>query len=299
VRPAVKRLVENLLVSSGVATLARRRLGGRTLVLAYHNVLPDGESAVGDLSLHLPRREFAGQLDALGETHDVVPITALAETPARAKRPRVVITFDDAYAGALTCGVDELVARGMPATIFVAPDLLGSVTWWDQLAAHSGGIIADDVRKRALGPLGGRTGKILEGGTAVSRALASPVSSARIGTESQLLKAAARPGISIGSHSWSHPNLSSLDPASLDAELARPRQWLEGRFPRAVPWVSYPYGMFTETVERAAERAGYRGAFRIDGGWMPDSPRALYAMPRLNIPSGLSINGFRLRLAGL
>lgn len=295
--PALKHLGETLLVSSGLTSLAGARLRGRTLVLAYHNVLPDGEPAAGDLSLHLPRHAFARQLDALGQTHDVVAITALDETQV-SNRPRAVITFDDAYAGALTCGVDELVARGMPATIFVAPGLLGSVTWWDVLAARSGGVIPDDVRERALGALGGRTRSILGGDTAVTIA-PGPASSARIGTESQLVKAAARPGISIGSHTWWHPNLSSLDAASLDAELTRSRQWLEGRFPRMVPWVSYPYGLFTETVQRAAERAGYRGAFRIDGGWMPESLRSPYALPRLNIPAGLSTNGFRLRLAGL
>ena len=294
----LKHLAERALVTSRIASLARNRVRARTLVLAYHNVVPDGEAAVGDLSLHLPRREFARQLDALAETHDVVSITELPE-PGTSKRPRVVITFDDAYAGALTCAVDELVERGMPATIFVAPGLLGSVTWWDILAARSGGVIPDDVRRRALGVLGGSAKKILDGDHSIPPALRPAGVSARIGTESQLLEAAGRPGITIGSHTWSHPNLSTLDDESLDAELARPREWLQGRFRRVVPWVSYPYGSFTDSVEHAAERAGYRGAFRIDGGWVPTAAGDVFAIPRLNIPAGLSLNGFQLRLAGL
>ena len=294
----LKHLAERALVTSGIATVARKRVRARTLVLAYHNILPDGEVVTGDLSLHLPQREFAHQLDAVAETHDVVSITEFAETSI-SKRPRVVITFDDAYAGALTCGVDELVARGMPATIFVAPGLLGSVTWWDILAARSGGVIPDEVRRRALDLRGSHAQKILDGDNAIPAALRAPGISARIGTESQLLEAAGRPGITIGSHTWTHPNLSTLDDESLDAELSRPREWLQGRFRRVVPWVSYPYGLFTDSVKRAAERAGYHGAFRIDGGWVPASAGDPYAIPRLNIPAGLSLNGFRLRVSGL
>ena len=266
------------------------------LVLAYHNVLPEGSPPAGDLSLHLPQREFARQLDVLAQTHQVVPIDALGEAPSAFERPRVVITFDDAYAGALSCGVDELVKRRMPATIFVAPGLLGSVTWWDVLAARGSGVIAEDVRQNALFALGGRTDAILAGAdlrAGAHRELA------RIGTESDLSAAALQPGITIGSHTWSHPNLSALETTAVDAELTRARQWIDARFPNSVPWLAYPYGLFTDSVQRAAERAGYSGAFRIDGGWIPRSMRPGYAIPRLNSPAGLSLNGFRLRLAGL
>lgn len=295
---AIKHVAEGILVVSGAARFARRRLRRRTLVLAYHNVLPEGSAPAGDLSLHLPQREFARQLDVLAQTHQVVPIGALAEA-SPSGRPRVVITFDDAYAGALSCAVDELVKRGMPATIFVAPELLGSVTWWDILAERGGGVISDPIRRDALFNLGGRADAILRAAYVQTVRTGGDRRLARIGTESELSEAALKPGITIGSHTWSHPNLSAIEAEAVDAELTRARQWIEARFPNWVPWLTYPYGLFTPGVERAAERAGYRGAFRIDGGWIPGSMRPGYAIPRLNIPAGLSINGFRLRLAGL
>lgn len=295
----LKRVAEGVLVEGGVAGVARARLRHRTLVLAYHNIVPDGEIPVGDLSLHFPQREFARQLDVLGDTHDVVSITALGEKTPSPRRPRVVITFDDAYAGALTCGIDELVKRGIPATVFVAPGLLGSVTWWDVLAQQTGGVIPNQVRMEALHGRGGSTRAILDGQKSPSfnALLSAPLP--LIGTEAQLSEAAARPGITVGSHTWSHPNLASLEGSALDAELVRSRQWLETRIRGTVPWLTYPYGIFTDTVQRAAERAGYRGAFRIDGGWMRGVSGSRYAIPRLNVPAGISINGFRLRLAGL
>jgi peptidoglycan/xylan/chitin deacetylase (PgdA/CDA1 family) len=297
VNSTLKGVAERVLVGSGVARFARRGLRQRTLVLAYHNVLPDQHPQSGDRSLHLPRREFARQLDALAQTHQVVPLAALSDAPRPSERPRVILTFDDAYAGALSCGVEELVKRGMPATIFVSPDLLGGLAWWDILAERSGGVVPDDVRREALHALGGQAQTILNKAQSGSPNGSSRL--ARIGTELQLSEAASQPGVTIGSHTWSHPNLSSLRDAALDAELSRPLQWLRSRVPNVVPWLSYPYGLFTDAVQIAAERTGYRGAFRIDGGWIPQSPFSRYAIPRLNIPAGLSIDGFRLRLAGL
>jgi peptidoglycan/xylan/chitin deacetylase (PgdA/CDA1 family) len=299
VNPVLKHFAERALIGSGVASLASKRFRRRTLVLAYHNVLPDGASPSGDASLHLPRREFAQQLDVLRQSHEVVSIEELSRSSPPTRRPRVVITFDDAYAGVLTAGVDELVKRGLPATIFVAPALLGSVPWWDTLAEAARGGVPDEIRQHALDKLRGDAAAILKSAGSLSAVSKSASTLPRIATDSQLAQLASMPDITLGSHSWSHPNLCAFTGAELEAELVRPLQWLRSRFAAVVPWLTYPYGLFNETVQQAAANAGYIGAFRIDGGWMPSSLPLSYAIPRLNIPSGLSIDGFRLRLAGL
>jgi peptidoglycan/xylan/chitin deacetylase (PgdA/CDA1 family) len=299
VNSALKHFAERVLIGSGIARISGRRLRERTLVIAYHNVLPDGESPSGDASLHLPRREFARQLDVVARSHDVVSIEELLVRSPSTRRPRVVITFDDAYEGALTAGVEELTKRGMPATIFVAPALLGSVPWWDTLAEPERGNVPDDLRRHALDVLGGDAEAILRWAPSASPRSRSASTLPRIATESQLADVASKPGITLGSHSWSHPNLCAVTGTGLEEELVRPLQWLRSRFAAVVPWLSYPYGLFSETVQRAAANAGYLGAVRIEGGWIPRSPPSSYAIPRLNIPSGLSIDGFRLRLAGL
>jgi peptidoglycan/xylan/chitin deacetylase (PgdA/CDA1 family) len=295
----VKTLAERIVVGSGAAAMGRLRMARRTLILAYHNVLPDASDIAGDLSLHLRRSAFAHQLDHLAEAHDVIPLSSLFDTAGAGNRPRVVITFDDAYAGALSCGLDELQKRGMPATIFVAPGLLGSVTWWDVLAARSGGVMPDNIRHNALTVLGGHPAGILGGDRSQRPTHGSQIPLPEIATESQLSDAAARPGVTIGSHTWSHPNLAVLSTAELATELSRSLDWLVRRFPETVRWMSYPYGLFNEGVARAAAHVGYHAALRIDGGWMPSAPSSRYTLPRLNIPAGLSLDGFRLRLAGL
>jgi peptidoglycan/xylan/chitin deacetylase (PgdA/CDA1 family) len=115
-------------------------------------------------------------------------------------------------------------------------------------------------------------------------------------TEAQVLEA-ARAGIGLGAHTWSHPNLSRLTPEDLEGELKRPLEWLRQRKVGSA-MLAYPYGLTGPEVERAAKDAGYTAAFRVQGGWMSRTPDSRWSMPRFNVPAGLSPAGFRLRLAG-
>jgi hypothetical protein len=76
-------------------------------------------------------------------------------------------------------------------------------------------------------------------------------------------------------------------------------QWLREHFPSSSFWLSYPYGITTRVAERLAERLGYQGGVRIEGGWYRPHRDERFAVPRLNIPSGISLKGFVLRAAGV
>jgi peptidoglycan/xylan/chitin deacetylase (PgdA/CDA1 family) len=299
-RAALKGLVEDLLVHGGPATVARSTRRGRTLVLAYHNIVPHGAEAAGDRSLHLPQARFAAQLELLRGWADVVPLDALREPARPGDRPRVVITFDDAYRGAVTAGVAELAARGLPGTIFVCPGLLGDhAFWWDRLATAQG--LPDDVRRYAIEDLHGQDERIIGWARGRGLPIHEPPAWCRSATEAELHAALARGGITVASHTWSHPNLTRVPTADLQDEYRRSRAWLEERFGSAhVPWLSYPYGAYASRVAWQAYGLGFTGAFRVEGGWMGRIRRAEYhRMPRLNVPAGISDAGFSLRVAGL
>jgi peptidoglycan/xylan/chitin deacetylase (PgdA/CDA1 family) len=268
------------------------------LILAYHNIRPDDALPAGDRPLHLSITSFRDQLDRLRDSHDIVPLEQVLE-PSRGRRPRAAITFDDAYQGAITLGVPELIARGLPATVFVTPAFLGGCSfWWDSLAGASG--LADDVRGRALEELRGEDASIRSWATASGLPLTEPPPDCRGAAEDDLRRAAVSPGITLGSHTWSHPNLARLDEARLTEELERPLAWLRERFERVIPWLSYPYGRWSPAVAAAAERVGYRAALRVEGGWLKGGRRrSAYDIPRYNVPSEISGDGFSLRLVGL
>lgn len=298
---AIKSLVERSLVSTGVSAMVRKRRVGQTLVLAFHNIVPHGEAAMGDRSLHLPQRQFAHLLDSLAETHDVVPLTRVLEPPADPRRPRISITFDDAYAGAVGVGVEEIVKRGLTATIFVTPSFVdGGTFWWDEVADPTTGEVPAALREHCLWALEGCTDAVRSWGDAAGLARYAVPEHQRGATQQEISRAAENHGITIGNHSWSHTNLAALAPEKLAKELLQPMSWMRDRFKAVIPWVSYPYGLHSERVERAAHEAGLEAGMRVEGGWMSEPhDQRRYQLPRLNIPSGLTLAGFQLRTSGL
>jgi hypothetical protein len=162
-RRFLKRGAELALVRSGLAGAWQRASGRDVVVLAYHNVVPSVDSPVGDSSLHLPLSSFSAQIDVLCTTHSVVPLRDLMGAGRGEGKPLAAITFDDAYRGALELGLQELLRRGLPATVFVAPGLLGCEGfWWDRVASPDSGEVAPEFRGSALRDLGGRQDAVLE-----------------------------------------------------------------------------------------------------------------------------------------
>ena len=115
-------------------------------------------------------------------------------------------------------------------------------------------------------------------------------------------RTAALPGIEIGSHTWSHANLAALRRDDVDTELRKSKKELAERLPSMRPWLAYPYGRSSREVEQASAAAGYKMAFRVSGGtilWRDGRSMNSHRLPRLNVPAGLSLAGFRMRTAGL
>ncbi len=298
-RAALKALVETGLVWSGTAALCRVALLRHALVLTYHNVVPDDCSSFGDCSLHLPRRTFVRQIEQLLRTHAIVPLEEVLTPAPSGRRPRVAITFDDAYQGAIAIGVEELARRGVPATLFVVPAFVGGRSfWWDALARDEGGGLDPVLRTRALQELGGKDRDVRRWAEAQGLRLAAVPEWALVASEGELRTATRHPGITLASHTWTHPNLLRLSPAELQEELSRPLDWLRRRCTSVVAWLSYPYGLASPSVEAAAAAAGYVAALSLDGGWFTPNRVNRYAVPRVNIPSGLSAHGFALRTSG-
>lgn len=299
-RSFAKRVGESLLVHSGITAAARTTMRDRALILAYHNIVPDEAPCEGDLPNHLTLSAFEAQLEAVRQTHDVVPLQDLIDGDPRTGRARVAITFDDAYRGAVLLGLPAVAARGLSATIFVAPDLLGGQTfWWDALAATGGGL-SPALRLEALERLAGDGNTIRQWARARGVGDVAPSCAfRRSATTEELRTAAALPGISLGSHTWSHPVLTRVSHERLVAELHLSRQWLRQQDAVTVDAIAYPYGGVDERVMAEARRAGYRAGFKVDGGWMRGAVASGFDAPRLNVVPRLSDAGFRIRLAGL
>lgn len=272
-------------------------MGGRAIVLAYHNVVPDEFAGMGDRSLHLPLTRFCRQIEVLQAYCHLASLSDVLSGNYPRERPVVAVTFDDAYAGAVELALPILHGGGLPCTMFVAPGLLGCRSfWWDELAELDTGL-TDRARRVALEVHGGQQDLIR---TASARradrvALPEPFACA---SEAQIRAVGKLDHISLGAHSWSHPNLCRIGNDRMSEELARPLEWLGKNVSRVCPWLAYPYGLHSPAVEAAVEKAGYTAALRVSGGWIVSGIHQAYSVPRYNVPAGLSEDGLILRLSG-
>lgn len=293
-RDAIRFAVEAFSTSSGLTALARR-LNRRTVtILAYHNVVRDEDANRGDSSLHLPLSVFRSHLDQLVETHEVVDLDAAATAPTGA-RPRAVITFDDAYRGAVTLGLAEIHARRLPAVVFASPTLMGEeATWWDQMG--EAGILSIQRRSHAL--------ESLRGARDAVRAWAFPTqppprlpAAYGIATREEL-ETHCGSTVSVGSHTWAHDYVPALDDSALRENLTRALSWVRGLRCRSSTWLALPFGAGSAGASRTALSVGHAGVLAISGGlWQP--PGNAGSVPRVNIPSRTSPRGFEMRASGL
>lgn len=270
---------------------------GRIAILAYHNVVADRYPERGDRSLHLRLTDFLRQLDFLVRHYDVVPLTGI-EAPG-GDRPRAAITFDDGYRGVFDLALPALAERHLPSTIFLCPGHLGGRGfWWDMLADLESGL-DPSVRERALSEMSGQHDRIRASGLEL-RDVPPLMQPATLDEVRQGLD----PLVSLGSHSWTHPVLTAIPQPQLARELESTRDWLRAEFPEhsLLDHLSYPYGIGSEATAKAAERAGYKRLYLVHGGpaEVGDmSTTGVTTLPRINVPAGVSLRGFEIRLAGL
>jgi len=294
-----KTTIERLLAFAAQrlqSPLSRRR----SLILAYHNILAPGSEPLGDKSLHLPFDAFRHQLDLVQRRANVVPLdAALRRDQVANELPTVAITFDDAYLGAVEWGVAELGGRALPATVFVCPGLLGGETfWWDALSDAETDSSRRPVREHALTVLEGRAAPIRAWARSQGLSWREMPDHCRTADEGTLRLMAASPGVSLGAHTWSHPNLGSLSREAVDTELRQSHGWLIARRVPMTLALAYPYGIPPRAPEAAMPAAGFSHGLLASGGWSGPRQVDTWRVPRFNVAAGLSTDGLLLRLSG-
>jgi peptidoglycan/xylan/chitin deacetylase (PgdA/CDA1 family) len=70
--------------------------------------------------------------------------------------------------------------------------------------------------------------------------------------------------ITVGSHTLTHPDLTTLVPENAAAELKLSREKLEAILHRPVPLFSFPHGAYNDALVRQCRQAGYSRVFTTD-----------------------------------
>lgn len=110
-------------------------------------------------------------------------------------------------------------------------------------------------------------------------------------------------GISIGSHTETHPEVRFMKPAQIDDEIGRSKQTIEQRIGAAVRSFSYPYA-FPETnrslksfLSHTLEKYGYEnGVSTILGTVRPTSDH--FFLPRIPVNTWDDLAFFQAKLSG-
>lgn len=278
---------------AGLNALARRLRSG-AVVLCYHNVVAE-EFPVVDPALHLSLRRFIEQVDWLRRYFAIVGIDELADRARTGRRLRglAAITFDDAYAGTVRHALPVLRSEGLPTSIFVPTAYPGSGRgfWWDQEVAR--GAATDlSLRGRLLEDLAGDASRIL------AAADDAPLPRELTPASWEEIRAAAGESVRIEAHSVSHRTLPCLDDPTLTDELQSSADAIEAEVGVRPRWLAYPYGRWDPRVAAAVIAAGYRGGLTLDGRDMT-ARSPLASVPRINIPSSLSLDAFAAWISGL
>ena len=211
------------------------------LVLCYHAVSPTWPAP-----LSVTPERLEGQLAGL--VRRGYRGATFADAVERPHGRTVVATFDDAYRSVLTLAAPILERLGVPGTVFAPTDWpgRGEPMTWPGIDEWLAGEHAHEL---------------------------TPLSWDELGE-------LAERGWEVGSHTRSHPHLTTVDDDRLRDELAGSRAECEERLGRPCRTIAYPYGDQDARVRAAAREAGYAAGAAL-GRSLSEGDR--FAWPRVGV----------------
>jgi peptidoglycan/xylan/chitin deacetylase (PgdA/CDA1 family) len=267
---------------------------GRVLILMYHRVIPraDFQATFVQPGLYVTPDTFERHLRFIADRFDVLSFADLLRMWDAGgwddDAHYCVITFDDGWLDNYTYAYPLLRSHGLPATIFLPTDFVGTSRWlwFDRLGAllHRRGTgttddwdrhieraktMSDDARNRMLDDL-----ECEAGGHYLAR---------RRFVDWDQVREMSGGGISFGSHTRTHANLTRLPPADLDRELGESLQALRREHVQYVPVLAYPNGDYTDAVVEAARAAGYCAAVTTHPGLESRRPADRFELNRIGV----------------
>lgn len=167
------------------------------------------------------QHRFQHQMDDLLRFAE--PTVATRTAPLEPGRHYAVVTFDDAYQNILVNALPLLKVRRIPAAIFVVPEMLGRIPALSDTSTVS----AQERQVMSIEDLRSLPGDSL----------------------------------TIGSHSLTHPLLTTLSTKEALHELTESRRVIEELVQRPVRLFCFPYGAYNEELFRLCQEAGYERVF--------------------------------------
>jgi peptidoglycan/xylan/chitin deacetylase (PgdA/CDA1 family) len=266
----------------------------------------------------MPLERFTTLMRWLRRHARVVPLEGMLAS-LRAGEPagpelEVALTFDDGLANQFLLAYPVLRELGLSATIFACPQLIDEGRWlwtheararWRRLSPDSRRELADEFAmpdqdtQSVVGWLKSLPSQTREHIFARVREATPdfrPERSESMAYDLMTWEQIRRMDptcVTIGSHTLSHPILTTLGDQDLERELRDSRSLLETRLDRAVPTLCYPNGSVDARVRDCAARH-YEAAMSTCEAFIPEGPVDYWFMPRIALSSELALSVWRL-----
>lgn len=215
----------------------------KAIILMYHNIdIPPKGARIPNL--YVTPRMFRFQMWYLKTAgFRVLSIQDLvaAVEAGDTRHNMAAITFDDGYTDFYHNAYPTLKHYGYPSTVYVVSGLVGKVNEWDSKN--------ETYQKTMM-------------------------------NWKQIVEVSEN-GVQIGSHTGSHPELTTLSDDMLEEELAGSKKEIEKQVNQPVDHFCYPYGDCNDRIQAAVRKAGYCFAVTTQRGHVEkgSDPIALRRIP--------------------
>lgn len=272
----VKQLLFEIAEALGLLWLARFYNRYEPMILMYHRIVKE------PLLPGIAPEVFEQELKYLKRHFRVVPMAQLAEEirTNTVKTYSVAITFDDGHGDFYTHAWPLLKQYQLPAALYVTTGFLDQKCWlWPDLLRYL--LIkteCESVRVEEIGELPLGSTHILKTWNSLGDYCLTLNSEERMKFLAQLavqlevepgeyakapfssvtwdqLREMNSEGLEVGSHTLSHPILSSLTPAQLEDELTLSYQRIQTEIGQPPLGICYPNGM-AKDISKDVERVG-------------------------------------------
>lgn len=310
--------------------ILRWRHRGKVVLLMYHRVLARQEVALQSVQpgMYVLDSVFAQQMAYLKQEFTILSLQQLLDLwqsgQWNARARYCVVTFDDGWLDNYRHAYPVLKKAGIPATIFLPTDYVGSNRWfWPDQLAFVFKVLADrkvtpeavrqlrEVFVDYLGTHGGSSIEAIERGedgtdqvieqckqlpieriqelvAALATRLGVSLPQERVIVNWDEVREMSENGISFGSHSCSHRILTTITSDEVSAELARSRQVLLEHGVNYVPVFCYPNGNSDAGIQRQVQASGYAAACSVNMGVEGPAPENKYAIRRVGIHNDIT-----------
>ena len=320
--PAAKTALLRL---GGYAAVRRLLPSHQVAILRYHAICGEEGFSYADPAICISPRAFEEHVRYLAANYAVLPLPVVAERLRQQQSlPRncVAITFDDGYADNLAAA-RTLSRHGLTATFYItAACMAGEQPFWPAelrelvAATKADAIELSTGSERIAIPLRSATDRRKAVGTLTRLFKANSIPT-RERLREQLRQAAGsaavtspmlrwddiremhRLGMTIGSHTLTHPNLPNAGAADAARELAGSKARLQSELDAEVTMFSYPNGgaerYMTKEIARLVREAGFAAATTSRNAFA-GSQSDLYALERVQVAERLEDLVFALEV---